>query len=163
MYKTPNSLMVDRAKFSFLLNGGERKFMSITYKDHLMDTINILYKYGYGFDHELIASAWVYNSTIQKKSVLNLFTERILNVQIDTNSPLTELKKNKDALIIMIAEKMAHVEYVISVSDKESYKNLNYFYFNIFKPKLYKDKDCDEMWKAFDKIMNKSWEQIACV
>ena len=162
-YKTPNSLMVDRAKFSFLLNGGSRKFMSLSYKDHLKHTVDVLYRHGYGYDHELISSVWIYNTTIPKKSVINLFTERVLNVQIDTNQQLPEVRKNKDAMIIMIAEKLAHVEYIISCSEKESFNNLNYYYSNIFKPKLFKEKECDELWKSFDKIMNKTWEQIACV
>jgi len=160
--KTPNSMMVDRAKFSYLLSNGPRMFMNITFKEHLQNISNVLYRHGFGHDFELMSSVWVYNSSIEKSEICRSFTDRVLNVQIDTNSPIHEFR-NKDAILVSIAERIAHFEYILSEGDKKSFINLKYFYDNIFKPKILKIKEHDKLWEELDQITDKTWESHVCI
>lgn len=156
------ALMVDRAKFAFLLNANKRKFIDTTQYDHLANVSRVLFRFGYGYDNELVSSLWLYNTTINDDNIKKSFGRRVLNVKLDTNLSLDDIKSNTDAHIIMLAEKLSHVEYVIQTGQKDSFNNLKTFYTEILRKRLYKANICDEMWDYMDGLMKKTWEQLLC-
>ena len=137
------------------------------YEKHFRDVVNILEKFGYinefkcaGFLHDVIEDA---NLTYSK--IKRVFGEKVAEMVLAVTDPIDvrnrkekkiivyeKLKKNKDAIIIKLADRIANTQHSLRMDNRDKISMYEKEYAD-FRYNLKFENHAEEMWAYLDEIM----------
>lgn len=113
--------------------------------------------------NDLECACWLYNTRYPKDMIMNEFGADMYSTMDATSRSLEYAKFNKKAMILLIADRIAHVNYFLENGCKSSFDAFQMTHNELFYKQLYSNGCCDALWAYLNNLMRANWNSLMCV
>ncbi len=155
--------LIHKAKLYYYLSPSKnRKYFEYNYRKHLDYMLEVLDTFKMYDSFIIRCGVWLYVSGLGKDFISKNFDKgRIYNMYIDSSLSYKNAVRNNDAVMLLLIDRIAHINYFIEHNEKEAYNAFQKHYYSIFKPQLYiKSNQCVALWEWLDMFMLKDWDSL---
>ena len=156
-----DNTIVNKAKLIYYMNSHDRKYYEESYIVHLNSMIKLLDVFKVN-DPVLESGVWLYNARCPKSNLIKEFGDRTFNMVTDTSLQYQLSKRNRDAVILLLCDRIAHLDYFLENGRKGGYNALHKHH-NLFHRELYVNGQCDQIWAYLNMLMEKDWNNLMCI